>query len=926
MMTLAPIRSAEHAATYFEQGDHADYYLSDESCPSEWVGGGANKLGIAGQRVDAERFCRYLNGDVAGAIIGVHRNGEREHKSGWDLQFSPSKSVSIAALVCGDDRVIAAHEMAVNEALEYLEKSAAYTRLHTRDVSGEDHCEQVATGNLLVAKFRHDTSRSLDPQLHTHAVVVNATLRTDGQWRSLESRHFYALQKEAGLVYRQSLAAALVEMGYSLERTSDANFEIAGIPEELLRSFSQRTEQINQKLLDLGLSREDASSAIKEKLAHEDRNTKKYVDRKQLLQQWTDIAQSHSFSAENFVQTSKDKTVTSNWSLHRSIEREMQLDALVKQVISSLSERDAIFSEDALVSELNKLAVGYGISRSAVNSGVGNAKEKKLLISTRAVKSYSAQHQCWQNLEGFTTPQIVQQEETMLARLKSGHGKFMPAFSPSDIARIIRNADAKSIEDGFGGWSAGYKSVLRGVLSSADQFVSIQGAAGTAKTSTILRTIAQEYKARGYDVMGIAPSVSACESLADGANIGSVKTLAAHLLKYQPDNSVTTNKLWLVDEASLVATKDMSSLLEKAIVENARVVLVGDVKQLGSVEAGAAFQQLQDSGIRNYVMDEIVRQENPMLLDSVCQSIDGDVFNAIRSLENGGGAVIELTGKADDRHRQIVDYYMALDASEREATLLIDPSREGRDQLTQCLRERLKLSGELASNGLRVARLERLDLTHAAAQDPLNYQVGDLVYFSGHYKVHKIDKGSYWEVKSTNANRGTIHLVSVDGREVILNPSVWGAKSQIFRPSSSELSVGDKLIWAVNDRGLGFHNGSRMLVKKIDHSQALAELVLVDGTTRIIDLNSRRSQHWNYDYITTVHAAQGKTCDRVLYHAESYRRNLASQQALYVAISRARQQAIVFTDDKAKLVEQIREHSGQKQNAISPRDLGFSVI
>lgn len=926
MMTLAPIRSAKHAATYFEQGDHADYYLSDESCPSEWWGGGANKLGIAGQRVDAERFCRYLNGDVAGEIIGVHRNGEHEHKSGWDLQFSPSKSVSIAALVCGDDRVTAAHEIAVDEALKYLEQTAAYTRIHSRDVSGKDRCEQVATGNLLVAKFRHDTSRSLDPQLHTHAVVINATMRADGKWRSLDSRHFYALQKVAGLVYRQSLATALVDMGYSLERASDANFEIAGIPSDLIDSFSQRSDQINQKLLDLGLTREHASSAIKEKLAHEDRNTKKHINRKYLHQQWIEVAQSHNFSAENFLQTAKSNTVTSNWLLHRCIERDIKLGVLVKQVISSLSERDAVFSEDALVSELNKLAVGYGISRSAVDSVVGKTKEQKLLISTRAVKCYSAQHQCWQNLEGFTTPQIVQQEETMLARLKSGYGKFLPAFSTSDIANIIHNANAKSIEDGFGGWSAGYKSVLRGVLSSADQFVSIQGAAGTAKTSTILRTIAQEYKARGYDVMGIAPSVSACESLADGANIESVTTLAAHLLKYQLDDSVSANKLWLVDEASLVSTKDMSNLLDKAIVENARVVLVGDVKQLGSVDAGAAFQQLQDSGIRNYVLDEIVRQENPMLLDSVYQSIDGDVFNAIKSLENGGGAVIELTGKADDRHRQIVDYYMALDASEREATLLIDPSREGRDQLTQCLRERLKLSGELASNGLRAARLDRLDLTRASAQDPLNYQAGDLVYFSAQYKAQKIEKGSYWEVKSTNANRRTIYLVNADGCEVIWNPSVWGAKSQVFRPSSSELSVGDKLKWAVNDRGLGFHNGSRMLVKEIDHSRALAELVLVDGTTRVIDLNSRRSQHWNYDYISTVHAVQGKTCDRVLYHAESYRRNLASQQALYVAISRARQQAIVFTDDKAKLVGQIREHSGQKQNAISPRDLDFSVI
>lgn len=925
MMTLAPIRSAKHAATYFEQGDHTDYYLSDEACPSEWMGIGANNLGIAGQRVDAERFCRYLNGDIAGAIVGTHRNGEREHKSGWDLQFSPSKSVSIAALVCGDDRVIAAHEMAVNEALKYLEESAAYTRIHSRDFSGKDHCEQVATGNLLVAKFRHDTSRCLDPQLHTHAVVVNATLRTDGQWRSLESRHFYSLQKEAGLLYRQSLAATLVDMGYILERATDANFEIAGIPDELLRAFSQRRDQINQKLLDIGLSREDASSAIKEKLAHEDRNTKERIDRKTLLQSWIEVAESHGFNTENFYQAAKDNVVQSDWLNRQKVKREAQIDVLLKQVINSISERDAVFSEGALISELNKLAVGYGISRADVDLAVNLAKEHKLLIGGRLVKSYSVQHQCWQEVTGFTTPQIIQLEERMLSGLRYGQGKFLPAFSTRDIERIIQNANVKSIEAGFSALASGNKTVLRGVLSSPDQFVAIQGAAGTAKTSTVLKTIAQEYKARGYEVRGLAPSVSACESLAEGANIESVATLASHLLKSQSESSAT-EKIWLLDEASLVSTKDMAMLLDKAINEKARVVLVGDVKQLGSVDAGAALQQLQDNGIANYVLDEIVRQENPMLLDSVYQSMDGKVFDAIKSLEHGGGAVIELAGKTEDRHHKIVDYYMGLSAKQREATLVIDPSREGRDQLTQSLRERLKQSGELSTSSLNTTRLERVDLTQAAAQDPLSYQIGDLVHFSQQYKTHKIEKNSYWEVQSTNANRHTIYLLGADGRTVIWNPSVWGTKSQVFRQTSSELSVGDKLIWSVNNKELGLHNGLRATVRKIDRIRAMAELELVDGTTRSIDLNSRRSQHWNYDYITTVHAAQGKTCDRVIYHAESYRRNLASQQALYVAISRARQEAVVFTDNKEKLVERIIEHTGQKQNAISPKDLGFQAI
>ena len=186
MMTLSPIRSAIHATFYFERSEHADYYARDESCPSKWIGKGAEALSIAGQTIEAERFKRYLEGDIAGQKIGTERNGKWQHKPGFDLQFSPDKSVSIAALVGGDARVIEAHDAAIKAAVKYLEEEAAFTRLHTRDKKGKSSIEQVATGNLLCASFRHDTSRSLDPQMHTHAVVMNVTFCADGKLRSIE--------------------------------------------------------------------------------------------------------------------------------------------------------------------------------------------------------------------------------------------------------------------------------------------------------------------------------------------------------------------------------------------------------------------------------------------------------------------------------------------------------------------------------------------------------------------------------------------------------------------------------------------------------------------------------------------------------------------------------------------------------------------
>lgn len=914
-MTLAPIRSARHAVTYFERGDHADYYLTDDVCPSIWTGEGAKHLGVLDKLVDPERFKRYLDGDIAEQKIGTERNGQWQHKPGWDLQFSPSKSVSVAALVCGDQRIIEAHDRAVKDAISMLEQKAALTRVHSRDEHGHDKCDQVPTGNLLAAVFRHDTSRALDAHLHSHAVVLNATLRGDGKWRSIESRHFYTLQKEAGLAYRQSLAASLRKLGYSLERKADANFEIRGIPENLLSAYSQRRDVVDKKIAELGYTRETAPAALKEKIAHESRDNKTRIEREQLINNWDEVAKQHDFNTKGFTQSAISRSSSVEWSDALKVDVRDRLEKLVKQSIRSLSERDAVFSKAHLEKELNQVAVSYGVSAEQVAIGIAWAEEEGIIVSGRSTKNYSAQFQCWQEVDAYTTPQNILLEEKMIATMQSGQSSSKSEFTRDEIKRVLNAAEKDSRDKGFDGWTAGQKTAVRGVLASNDQFVAIQGYAGTAKTSTALLTIAAEYKKRGYQVAGMAPSASACESLADGAKLESVVTVASHLLKPLQKETPNEKKLWLVDEASLLATKDMSQLLSRAKTQQAKVVLVGDIKQLGSVQAGAAFRQLQDNGILTYKLDEIVRQENKKLLESVHHSLLGNAERALEILAEGGGRVIESSENINARHKLIVDQYLRLTMAQREKTLVIDQSREGRDQLNECMRQGLQLSGELASDELSVQRLEKLDLTKAAAQDVLSYQAEDVVRFTRAYKSKQVTKDSYWSIKSVDPSKEIIELKNDDGQIIIWNPSAWGAKAQAFRRTECSLSVGDKLIWTVNDKALGVTNGSKAMVQKIDHAQETAEVKFTSGQICTVNIHNHQSQHWNYDYVTTVHAAQGKTAENVLFHAESFRRNLSSQKALYVAISRAKNEVTVYTDNKSKLIEQIKEHVGEKQYA-----------
>ena len=253
--SVSALSSAGQAASYYEADD---YYAEGGMAPSDWFGEAAEKLGLTGE-VDRDKFAELLEGRIAGQQLGTTRDAKVEHRPGWDITLSAPKSVSIMAEVAGDKRLIKTHGAAVKVTLAHVEKHMAATRIRA---GGEVRRE--ATGNLAIATFRHATSRAQDPQLHTHAVVINATQDKDGNWRSLEPRAFYQLQKEIGAIYRQELAHGVAALGYRIEAGKDSLFEIAGVPEKAIDALSQRTAAIDARLAERGTSRAEASAAEKQ--------------------------------------------------------------------------------------------------------------------------------------------------------------------------------------------------------------------------------------------------------------------------------------------------------------------------------------------------------------------------------------------------------------------------------------------------------------------------------------------------------------------------------------------------------------------------------------------------------------------------------------------------------------------------------------
>jgi conjugative relaxase-like TrwC/TraI family protein len=899
--SVSALTSSAQASSYYEADD---YYSEGGLSPSEWQGAGAEALGLSGE-VDREQFRDLLDGKVAGEQLGTFRDGQLEHRPGWDVTLSAPKSVSIMAEVAGDRRLIAAHGEAVRTAMAHVEKHMAATRIRDGGTVARE-----ATGNLVIASFQHGTSRAQDPQLHTHNVIMNATRDEDGTWRSLEPRAVYQLQKQIGAIYRQELALKVRELGYEIETGKDSLFEIKGVSGDVLAAFSTRSAEIEAALAERGTSRDAASAVEKQIAALDTREAKVAPDHAGLVADWRDTASGAGFGAETrlaMVREAEAKAADPAYRAGIEIQGDGAAARAVAHAADKLGERQSVFSAAVLHEEAGRIGLGK-IGYTQIRATIEAATKKGELIDRTFQDRRGAE------FAGFTTRRNIETEAKMLRIEAGGRGALAPVASPLAAAKAVASASAQAERTGFG-WNADQRSATEQLLTSRNRITALQGYAGTAKTTTVLATFAREAEARGMAVTALAPTASAAMVLGDALGTRG-DTVARHLLS--PKLSHTGQPAaWIVDEASLLSAGDTARLFDLADKHDARVILVGDVKQLGSVEAGAAFAQLQGAGMETAKLAEIVRQTNDATKEAVLASIEGDAKKALAALDRGGGQIVENADRAE-RFAAIAERYAGLDKAGRARTLVIEPSREGRDALTADIRAALTRSGALTGPAVTVESLANKGLTRTEARDPMSYDKGDVVRFTRDYADKGVMRGEAYRVESIDSGKAAIALKSEDGREVDWRLRQWGAgHAQAFAPQPMNLKTGDAIRFTRNDREAGRINGGRGEVIAVDEQTRTATIQTARGTTETLNLDSARDRHIAHAYVETTFAAQGRTADHVMIHADSSATNLVNQKSFYVGISRAKESAMIFTNDRGKLVSAISERAGQVQTAIA---------
>ena len=859
MLTFANV-SAAQAENYYEKDDYYTQGDPDLESDTKWHGQGAQTLHLEGP-VDKQQFQQLLHGQtLEGKSLHSRAIDPSNHRAATDYTFSAPKSVSIAALIQKDKRVIAAHDQAVTTALTVLESRYAQTRVRR----GPGIRERVQTGNIIAATFRHETSREQDPQLHTHCVIINATQLVDGRWQSMANEEVLNNQKLLGEIYQNELAVQLRQLGYEIEPQGNGLFECKGYAEPLLDLFSTRTQQIEQYI-------DRWESALKEsggKPLHAKqkkqatlatRLRKKTVPREVLLEGWHRVIASSDIHLPDLPERAPEPIST-------------QATLSATAGVSHAAERESVFKREKA-------------ERFALEHHLGKQTFAELQSAMTGAGLIAAKNR-------YTTTEAIARELDTIAIMESGQGQADVIASDLQINQMLLREQTLTDSQ---------RQAIQTTAQSRDQVMAWQGVAGAGKTYS-LKLLAQMATEQGYAVTGYAPSAEAATVLQTEANIESA-TVARLLHSRQSEAS--EKAIWIVDEAGLLSAKDAHALLEKAQAEKARVILVGDTRQLSAVEAGNPFKSLQSAGMQTAYLEESRRQKTDALRTAVVCLAAGEQREGLEQLDRA--AMVHQVESREGRHQAITCDYLTLSPEARKKTLILSGTNVERLALTAELRAALQAEGSLGADAFTLRSLRPLDRTASQLQYACAYEVGDVVVPVKDYRRYGLERRVQYRVIERDLESNRLTLTGPDGESFSFDPATCATKTT-YAVQEIAIASGDQLRWTRNEAVPGVRNGQTVSVEAIDASGTATlrfEMGAAQGETMTLELSGQ--QYLDYALVSTTYSSQGKTADQVLADIDS----TLSKEGLYVAVSRAKSNLKLYTADKPQLYRKAQRSAAQ---------------
>ena len=927
MLSVANVRSSSAAANYFASDNY--YAKADADRSGEWLGEGATRLGLEG-KVDAKAFDALLRGELPdGTQVG---NLGQAHRPGTDLTFSVPKSWSLLALVGKDERILSAYREAVVEALQWAEKNASETR-----IMAQGKVQTQKTGNLAIGIFQHDTNRNQEPNLHFHAVIANVTQGKDGKWRTLKNDRLWQLNTTLNSIAMARFRMEVEKLGYETGPTlKHGNFEARGISREDVMAFSSRRQEVLAARQGPGLEagRIAALDTRSAKAPIEDRDT--------LGGMWQETSQSIGLDLNPMVERARvrstmpekphsgfatlverGRALLGKFASHvrgvpedplvpasvlKQDKRTIAAAQAVASAVRHLSQREAAFEREALY----KAALDFGLPTT-----IGEIETRtRALVNSGHLVAGRGEHMGW-----LASREAIETEERIIAAVQAGKGE-----SASDLnAEEAKTRVQASAEIGHGfRLNDGQLLAARLILTSSDRTVAVQGVAGAGKSS-VLGPVAKVLGEEGRPVIGLAIQNTLVQMLERDTGIES-HTLARFLGGWKPlldDPSNRTLKaqakqalgggVLVLDEASMVANSDKEKLVALANLAGLhRLVLMGDRKQLGAVDAGKPFALLQKAGIAQAQMNTNLRARNPVVREAQAAAQKVDVRTALAKLEphtieaKGDGAIVAA------------EQWLSLMPEDRERTSIYASGRRIRSAVNDAVQTGLLASGQIGPEKAELAVLERVNTTYEELRHVAAYQTGRILEVSKRQKTLGLMPGQY-RILGSDPKRKRVTLENARRKKFSFDPSRIRADKAndslaLFKDRQLEIHRGDKIRWTRNDHKRRLFNADQAKVIAIDKGRVTVETSKGEEVT--LGKDDPMLKRIDLAYALNAHMAQGLTSDRGIAVMDSRERNLSNQKTFLVTVTRLRDHLTLVLNNTHRMTAAIAHNKGEKSSAL----------
>lgn len=866
MIRMIQSRSAGHAKAYFSDAlSKSDYYVSDQELAGYWQGHLADRLGLKGMATKESFFALCENKHPETGDHLTPRTKE-ERTTGYDINFHCPKSVSVLHVMSGDSHILDAFQESVTETMKDVEADSK-TRVRKDGVY-----DDRPTGELVWANFVHQTARpvegfSPDPHLHSHCFVFNATW--DEKEQRIKAGQFRDIKRDMPYyqaIFHKRLSDKLISLGYQIENTNKS-FEVKGVPKRVVDLFSKRTDEIGRIAKEKGIT--DAKE-LGELGARSRSKKQKGTSMSELKQQWIEQIQSlpqegGKGESEKIIRFAPQKEA-----------QELTDKQCIDYALLHCFERASVMSDRRVL----EAAYRHSIGKSSVSVKV---------ITDQFNKDSRIVHVQENSRTLCTTKEVLTEEKHMVELARRGQGKLIPLYSETPKLNL-KGQQAAAVAH---------------VLTTTNRVSIIRGAAGTGKT-TLMKEAIEKIEKAGKQVMVVAPTAQASRGVLQEEGFKNAETVAKLLTDQKMQQNLKGQVLW-VDEAGLLGTKDMAALLDLTTRNNAQLILGGDTRQHASVVRGDALRILNTvAGIKTAEVSKTYRQKNEDYRAAVEDLSKGNVSSAFEKLD-----AMKSIQNVDpmNLNKPLVDDYIDTIKNGKSA-IIISPTHAQGEAVTKEIRTRLQSEGVIGKKEITATQYSNLNLTEAEKSDIRNFQPGQIVQFN--QNVPGYTRGSVWNVEATEGK--SVQLKNLKGETKPI-PVKKSNSYDVYAQKEINLSKGDHI--RINRNGFDadkkrLNNGQILEVVSVSKKGNIVLRNDISNSTYKID---RDFGHITHAHCVTSYASQGKTVDEVFISQPAATFPATDAKQFYVSVSRGRERARIYTDDKEALLQYAKE-MGERQSAL----------